>query len=133
MSCLSLSGSNAPTGLTKTVSDRANGLNQVGLLFAELGPQPADMNVDRACPAVVLVAPHPAQQRLAREDLAGMDGEELQQLVLHVRQVERPPVDCGLVRLEVEDERAVFDELGSRAASGSPEEMLETGVEFERL
>ena len=44
--------------------------------------------------------------------LPGMRGEELEQLVLHVGQVERAARDGGLVGLEVEDEAAVLDELG---------------------
>ena len=51
-----------PRHLPEAVTDRAHGLDQVGVLLAELGPQAADVDIDRARPAVVLVAPDPAQQ-----------------------------------------------------------------------
>ena len=73
------------------------------MLLAELGAQSADVDVDRARAAVVLVAPHAREQLLAGEHLAGMRDEELEQLVLHVGEVERLAVDRGLVRLEVQD------------------------------
>ena len=62
------------------------------MLFAEFGAQASNVNVDRARAAVVLVPPHARQQGLAREHLAGMRREELQKLVLHVREVEGPAV-----------------------------------------
>ena len=75
---------------------------RAGVLLAELRPEAPDVDVDRAGAAVVLVAPHPAEEDLAGEHLAGVLGEELEQLVLHVGHVERPPGDGRLVRLEVE-------------------------------
>ena len=51
--------SDAPAALAEAVADRAHGLDQVGVLLAELGAQAADVDVDRAGAAVVLVAPHP--------------------------------------------------------------------------
>ncbi len=80
------------------------------MLLAELGPQTPDVDVDRPRAAVVLVAPDPAEQRLAGEDLARVRGQEAEQLVLHVGQVEDPPGDGGLVGLEVELQRPVLDE-----------------------
>ncbi len=50
--------SGTPSGLTEAVADGADGLDQVGVLLAELGAQAADMDVDGASAAVVLVAPH---------------------------------------------------------------------------
>ena len=52
-------GSDAPAGLAEAVADRAHGLDEVGVLLAELGPEAPDVDVDRAGAAVVLVAPHP--------------------------------------------------------------------------
>ena len=46
-------------GDAEAVADRAHGLDQVGVLLAELGPEAPDVDVDRAGAAVVLVAPHP--------------------------------------------------------------------------
>src|SRR5439155_97155 len=86
-----------------------------------------------ARPPVVLVPPHARQERLAREDLAGMRCQELQQLVLHVREVEWLALAGGLVRLEVEHELAVLDELGASASPCSPEEMLQARFELARM
>src|SRR5687768_11540272 len=61
----SVTGSEAPAGLAELVAHRPDGLDEVGVLLAELGPQPPDVDVDRAGAAVVLVAPHPRQQDLA--------------------------------------------------------------------
>src|SRR5437660_794606 len=59
-----------------------------------------------------------------------MRGEELQQLVLHVGQVERLGVDGGLVGLEVQHQRSVLHQLRADPASGAPEEMTEAGLEL---
>ena len=70
------------------------------MLGAELGPQPADVDVDRAGAAEVVVAPDLLQQLGAREHAAGVLGDELEQLELLVREVERPAGDpCGVGRL----------------------------------
>src|SRR5262249_35743768 len=45
----------------RPVADAANGLDQVLVLRPELGPQPADMDVDGPGPSVEVVAPHLAQ------------------------------------------------------------------------
>ena len=91
------------------------------------------MDVDRPGAAVVLVAPHPAQERLPREDLAGVLGQELQQLVLHVREVQRPAADGGLVGLDVEHQRAVLDQLRARTPARPPEEVLEPRLQLARI
>jgi hypothetical protein len=57
-------------------------------------------------------------------------GEELQQLVLHVREVERLARERGLVRLEVQHQVAVFDEFGGRAPTGAPHEVAQSRLEF---
>ena len=49
----------APARLSEAVAHRPDGVDQAGVLLGELGPQPPDVDVDRAGPAVVLVAPHP--------------------------------------------------------------------------
>src|SRR2546421_5779734 len=107
-------------GLAEPVTDRPHRLDQPAPLFAELGPQPADVDVDGPCPAVVLVSPHTRQQLLAGEHLAGVGGEEPQELVLHIREVERAAAHRRLVRLEVEEEVAVLDDLGSRRPTRPP-------------
>src|SRR5438552_12686287 len=61
-----------------------------------------------------------------------MGCEELQQLVLHVGQVERLGVDGGLVGLEVQHQRSVLHQLRADPASGAPEEMTEAGLELPR-
>ena len=114
-----------PGHLPEAVADRADGLDQVGVLLAELGPQAPDVHVDRAGAAVVLVAPDPAEQRLAGEDLGRMPGQEAQELVFHVGQVEDTTRHGGLVRLEVEHERPVLNDVGPHALPGPPEEVLQ--------
>ena len=129
-------GAQRPTsapGLTEPVADRAHRLDQVRVLLAELGPEPPHVDVDRARAAVVLVAPHPREQLLAGEHLARVRREELQQLVLHVREVERPVAERGLVGLEVEHEVAVLDDLGPRAPTGAPEQVAQPRLELLRV
>ena len=75
-------------------------------------PQVRRVDVDGPRPAVVLVAPDPRQQDLAGEDLARVLGEELEQLVFHVGEIERSARHRRLVGLEVQHEVAVFDEVG---------------------
>ena len=57
---------------------------------AQLGAQPADVDVDGAGVAGVAVAPDPGEQLLAGEHAAGAGGQELQQLELLARQLQRP-------------------------------------------
>ena len=45
--------------VAKAVAHRADGVDEVGVLLAELRAQAPDVDVDRARSAVVLVAPHP--------------------------------------------------------------------------
>ena len=54
-----------------------------------------------------------------------MAGEKAQQLVLHVRQVEHTPGHRRLVRLEVQHQGPVLDDVGPHALSGPPEEVLQ--------
>ena len=52
-------------GVGGPVADAPNGLDQVLVLGAELGPQPPDVHVHGARAAVEVVAPDLAQQRRA--------------------------------------------------------------------
>ena len=120
-----------PSGTGRSGSRRSGPSDEVGVLLAELGPQAPDVDVDGAGAAVVLVAPHPRQQRLAGEHLAGVRGEELEQLVLHVGEVERVAVDGGLVGLEVEHERRrTRRSSGAVPRPGAPEQVPEPGLEL---
>jgi hypothetical protein len=103
------------------------------VLLAELGPQPSHVDVDRAGTAVVLVAPHARQQLLAREHLARMRHEELEQLVLHVREVERLAADARLIRLEVEHEVGVLRELRTPAPPTAEHEVTHARLELLRV
>ena len=98
--------------MAEAVAHAAHGLDQVLVFLAELGAQAADVHVYRAGPAVILVTPHSAQQHLAREHSARILGEELQQLVFHVGEVERLALDCCLVGLDIERKPAVLNEVG---------------------
>ena len=114
--------------LVPKLPDRAHGLDQIGVLFAELGAQASHVDIDRSGAAVVVVAPDPAQQGLPGEHLARVRGQELQQLVLHIGEVERLAVDGGLVRLEVHPERAVLDDLGPGDLATATEKVLEASL-----
>src|SRR5205085_3294214 len=105
---------------------------EVGVLLAQLGPEASHVDVDRARPAEVLVAPDPAEQDLAGEDLARVRGQEPEQLVLHVGEIERTAFDGGLVGLEVEGQGAVLDELGPSSATAAHEQVLEARTELGR-
>src|SRR5664280_3671540 len=113
-------GLGRPVGLAEAVADRPHRLDQVCVLFAELGPQPAYVDVHGPVPPVVLVAPYPAEERLAGEDLARSGGQEPEEFVLHVGEVEDLAGHRGLVGLEVEDERAVLQQVGTCLLYTSP-------------
>ena len=89
----------------------------MGVLLAELGAEATDVDVDGSRAAVVLVAPDPVEECLAREHPAGVRREEAEQLVLHVGEVERAARDGGLVGLEVQGELAVLDHLGAEGGA----------------
>src|SRR3954452_5358852 len=71
------------------VPDAAQRPNPLCMLLPELGPQPANVHVDGPRAAVVVVAPHVAEQRVAREHAVWVRDEELQEFVLHVGEVDR--------------------------------------------
>src|SRR2546423_4798068 len=126
-----------PTGqrpaLAEPVADRPHGLDQPGSLLPELGPKTADVDVDGPCPAVVLVPPDARQELLAGEHLARVGGEEPQELVLHVREVEGSAGHRRLVGLEVEDEVAILDDLGSRRPTRPPMQVPQARLELPRM
>ena len=68
----------APAGLTEPVTDGAHRLDEAGVLLAEFRAETSYVDVDRSRTAVVLVSPHPRQQHLAGEHLAGILREELE-------------------------------------------------------
>ena len=110
--------------LAEAVADRAHRLDQVGVLFAELGAQTTDVNVDRARTAVVLVAPHPRQQLLAVNTLPGWVTKNFSSSYSMYVRSSGLPRDRGLVRLEVEDEITVrrdfgLNRRGRRGTSGA--------------
>src|SRR5581483_1252810 len=83
-------GSLRPRGTSEvggSVPDAADRLDQRLVLGAELGPEPADVHVDRPGAPVELVSPDLAQERGAREHPARPRGEEPEQLELLVREV----------------------------------------------
>ena len=59
---------------------------RVGRVRLDLGPQPLDVHVERLGVADVVAAPHPVDQRLARQHPAGVGQQEVQQLELLERQ-----------------------------------------------
>src|SRR5262245_167784 len=120
-------------GMSEPVAHRPHGLDEPGPLLAELGPQPADVHVDRPGSSVVLITPHAGQELLAGEHLARVRREEPQQLVLHVGEVEGAVGHRGLVRLEVEHEIAVLHNFGARRSPGPPSQVTQTRLEFPRM
>ena len=70
----------------------------MALPAAQLGAQPADVDVDGARAAGVAVAPDAREQLLAREDLPRALGQELEQLELLARQLERAAAEVRLDR-----------------------------------
>src|SRR5439155_9905304 len=85
-----LLGPSVGTRHHEPVADVAHGPDRGLVLGTQLGPQPADVDVDRARAAVVVVAPDLLQQLGAGEDPAGVLREELDQLELLEGQVEHP-------------------------------------------
>src|SRR5258708_3488995 len=79
----------------KLVPDVANRADQRLVLRPELGAQPAYMHVDSPGAAEVLVSPDLGKQLRPGEHPSRMLREELQQLELLERQVERDTPDLG--------------------------------------
>ena len=124
--------------LVELVADVADGADQRLVLDAELGPQPADVDVDRAGAAEVVVAPDLLQQLRAGEDPARVLGQVLQQLELLVGEVERAAAQLGGVAVLVDDELAGLGDAavgavrgcrGGQPAGGGP---LQPGVDLGR-
>mgnify|MGYP003693955329 CR=1 FL=1 len=93
------------------------GLVGVGL---DLGPQPLDVHVERLGVADVVAAPHPVDQRVARQHPTGVGQQQVQQLELLQRQ--RHVVAVGWsTRVLVGVEHDVADRRRSRGdSSGAP-------------
>src|SRR5215203_690160 len=124
--------------LVELVTDVADGADQRLVLGAELGPQPADVDVDRARATEVVVAPDLLQQLRAGEHPAGVLRQVLQQLELLVREVEGTAAQLGGVAVLVDDELAGLGDAavgavgrrrGGQPAGGGP---LETRVDLGR-
>src|SRR5688572_23642302 len=133
--CISLAagraaGSARPASLTEAVAHRPHGLDHVGMLLAELGAQPANVNVDGARAAVVLVAPDAVEEHLSGEDFAGVLSQKLEQLVLHVREVEMMSADRRLIGRHVELQLAIFDEVWCRRRAGAPQQVADPCLQF---
>src|SRR5690606_31757368 len=84
-------------GSAEAVPHRADRGDPRRPLLAELGPDPADVDVDGPRPAVVVVSPHLRQQLLTAPDPARVLDQEPEQLVLHVGEDDRLAGDGRLV------------------------------------
>ena len=93
----------------EAVADVADRADQRLVLAAELGAQPAHVDVDGAGAAEVVVAPDLLEQLRAGEDAARVLGQELHQLELLVGEVEVWPRDPGGVGRLVDDDLAGAD------------------------
>ena len=101
----------SPCDRDETVPDVADGADQRLVLGAELGPQPADMHVDRPGAAEVVVAPDLLEQLRPGEDPARVLGEELQQLEFLEGQVQRAAAQPG------QSSCRLVDDAGRRSGS----------------
>src|SRR5664280_517308 len=85
----------------ETVADVAHRPDEHLVLQAQLGPQSSHVDVHRAGPAEVVIAPDLLEQLSPGEDPAGVLREVFDQLELLVGQVEQPAADscrvAGLV------------------------------------
>src|SRR5262245_30773730 len=79
------------------VADAADGRDHRLVLGAELGPEAADVDVDRAGAAEEVVAPDLLEELGPGRDPAGPGGQEPQQLELLVGQVEGAAAEADLV------------------------------------
>src|SRR5699024_235092 len=88
----SLAGAAGSSGsATGAIADAADGHDDLGVLrvVLDLGAQPLDVHVDQAGVGAVAVAPHVAQQHVAREHLPRRAGEPREQGELEGRQREQ--------------------------------------------
>src|SRR4051794_6680584 len=85
------------------VAHVADGADERLVLRPELRAQPSDVDVDGPGAAEVVVAPDLLEQLLAGEDAARVLGQELEELELLEREVERSPADLRRVRRLVDD------------------------------
>ena len=93
-------------GARQPVARTAHGPDEsrVGRVGLDLLPQPTDVHRDRRGVTEV-PTPHPAQQLLLAERLAGVGGEEGQQVELPRGQAQRLAVQLSLARRRVDDQR----------------------------
>ncbi len=61
-----------------------------------------------------------------------MGGQEFEEFVLHVGEVEGPTFDDRLIGLQVERKRPVFDEFWPGSAACFDEEIPQASIEFAR-
>ena len=88
------------------VAELLDGLDRVGE-ERQLLAQPADVHVDRARAAGVLVAPDVAEQQIARQHAAAMLHQVLQQQELLGREPDFLAVERDLMAIGVDGDRAV--------------------------
>src|SRR5438876_10561412 len=82
--------STRPLGLRKAISRMAHGLDR--RVRSKLLPQAADADLDDVRARVEVVAPDLCEQPLTAHDLAGMNGEVVEESELAVGEVGRPVV-----------------------------------------
>ena len=115
-----------PADTAEAVADAADGVDEMRVLLAQLGPQTPHVDVDGPSSSEVLIAPDPGQQRLAAEHPARMGGEKPKELILHVSQVQGTALDRRLIGLQVQRQGPVDDQVRILAATGAPEQVRET-------
>ena len=88
---------------------------RLGRVVLDLGAQPVDVRVDGVLVTLVLVAPDLIQQVQPRIDLVGMAGEEMQQVELARRQVQRAPVQERGARHRIDGQAVQLQRAGVHA------------------
>ena len=97
---------------------------------AELGAQPANVDVHRARAALVAAAPDPREQRLAREDPAAVGGQEREERELLRRERDPSTLDADLVRGAIDEEGADLEALLGRELAPAPLERPDARVKL---
>jgi hypothetical protein len=108
-------------------------LRRVGL---DLGAQAVDVGVDRVLVAFVAVAPHGIEQVHARKHLAGLAGEEVEQVEFSRREVQAPTVEGHFAgdRIDgqtVEDQAASIHLQVARHGVDPAQQRFDPGHQFQ--
>ena len=97
----------------------------------ELFAQTADVDVDRADIAAVIVAPDRIKQRLARIDAVRVAHEQLDQVEFLLRQIDEAAIVIGVARTAVDGDVIARKHVGLLLAGGTRAAKQRTDARFE--